>query len=85
MTDYNGWTNKETWLVNVWLGDYFQQDMEEGQDICATYIKDTINNMMADLPPQAGLFADLLNCAVSEVNCYELAAHYADDMAGADE
>ena len=21
---YNGWTNRETWLVNLWFGDHWQ-------------------------------------------------------------
>jgi hypothetical protein len=77
MANYNGWPNKETWLVNLWLGDYFQQEIDEGQTICAAHIKDTLNNMLADLPPQWGLFSDLINCALGEINCYEIAAHYA--------
>ncbi len=76
MTQYNGWTNKETWLANLWLGDYFQQELDEGQDICAAHIKDTINNMLADAPALWGLFSDLLNDAVGEINCHEIADHY---------
>ena len=29
MSCYNGWHNKETWLVNVWLGDYFTERQEQ--------------------------------------------------------
>lgn len=85
MTGYNGWKNKETWLVNLWLGDYFQQEIDEGQTICAAHIKDTLNNMLADLPPQWGLFSDLLNCALGEVDCHEIAAHFQDTLEGEDE
>ncbi len=76
---YNGWTNKETWLVNLWLGDYFQQELDEGQTICASHVKDTINNMLADAPALWGLFSDMLNDAIGEVNCHEIAAHYKND------
>jgi len=76
MAGYNGWTNKETWLVNLWLGDYFQQELEDGNEITSAHIKDTINNMLADSPELWGLFSDLLNCAVGEINCYEIAARY---------
>jgi hypothetical protein len=31
---YNGWSNRETWLVNLWyddsFGDYIRSDVEEG-------------------------------------------------------
>jgi len=30
------------------------------------------------LPPQWGLFSDLLNCALGEVDCHEIAAHFQD-------
>ena len=73
---FNGWTNKETWLANMWLSEYFQQEVEDGQEICATHVKDTINNMLADAPEMWGLFSDLLNDAIAEVNCHEIASHY---------
>jgi len=73
---YNGWTNKETWLANLWLSDYFTQEIEDGQSISAAHIKDTINNMLADSPDIWGLFSDLLNTAVSSIDCYEIASHY---------
>jgi hypothetical protein len=75
---YNGWTNKETWLANMWLSEYLQQEVGDGQEICATHVKDTINNMLADNPEQWGLFSDLLNAAIGEINCYEIASHYQD-------
>ena len=73
---YNGWTNKETWLVNLWLGDYFQAEIEDGQEITAAHVKDTINNMLADAPELWGLFSDLLNCALGEIDCHAIASHY---------
>ena len=63
MADYNGWTNKETWLVNLWLGDYLQQELEDVNEITAAHIKEVVT--------------DLLNCALGEVNYDEIAAHYA--------
>jgi hypothetical protein len=76
MTQFNGWTNKETWLVNLWLSEYFQQEIETGQEICTTHIKDTINNMLADAPEMWGLFSDLIEMAIANVNCEEIASHY---------
>ena len=73
---YNGWANKETWLVSLWLGDYFQQEIECGQEITSAHVKDTINNMLADSPALWGLFSDLLNCALGEIDCHEIASHY---------
>jgi hypothetical protein len=31
----NGWKNRETWLVNIWFGDSFQMELEDGAQITA--------------------------------------------------
>jgi hypothetical protein len=28
--EYNGWTNYETWLVNLWYGDVFTDMQNDG-------------------------------------------------------
>jgi hypothetical protein len=30
MSEYNGWPNYETWLANLWYGDYFYSYVSEG-------------------------------------------------------
>ena len=37
---FNGWANKETWLVNVWLGDDLQAHKDEGEALTADYIEE---------------------------------------------
>jgi hypothetical protein len=34
MENYNGWTNRNTWLVNLWFGDLIRDMLEE--DCCET-------------------------------------------------
>lgn len=29
MTDYNGWTNRNTWLINLWFGEMIREQLEE--------------------------------------------------------
>jgi hypothetical protein len=76
-TDYNGWTNRETWVINLWMGDYFQQVANDGEHLLADYIEETIWGMLeeSEVPP---MFQDLIDLGV--VNWQELADHYVTDM-----
>ena len=88
MTGYNGWKNKETWLVNLWLGDTFVDMQEEGHRITADLIESMVQEFIGDIDGKSvenGFLVDMLNCALGEIDYRELAANYADDMVGADQ
>jgi hypothetical protein len=84
MSGYNGWTNKETWLVNLWLGDDFVALSEEGQIITEAFIRETVDYICeSETKSVEGRFLmDLLNCALGEINYFELAQHYAPEERG---
>jgi len=84
MSEYNGWTNKETWLVNLWLGDDFVALSEEGQIITEAFIRETVDELCeTETKSVEGRFLmDLLNCALGEINYFELAQHYAPEERG---
>ena len=81
MTTYNGWKNKETWLVNVWYMDdllqYYTED--EKLDIEAYELKQDVvyiveeGEALSSLP--AGLLADFISDAWAEVDWHALAEH----------
>ena len=75
-TDYNGWTNRETWVINLWMGDYFQEVANDGEHLLADYIEETIWDMLddANVPD---MFKDMIDLGV--VNWQELADHYVTD------
>lgn len=78
MTDgYNGWKNKETWLVNLWLGGYFEAMEEEGVEVTADRIKEWVEEWIPE--SSNGFMTDLLNCALGEIDYDELADHYKED------
>jgi len=82
MEQYNGWTNKETWLVNIWLGDLLQSEKEEGVEIDAACIENLVEELLDfqtdNKSVEGGFLVDLLNCSVGRINFYELAKHYED-------
>ena len=91
MSDYNGWKNKETWLVNLWLGDQLSYEQEEGAIIDAEYIKNLVLECASENGPDhgwcetieahAGLITDLTNCAIYEIDFEEIAEHYKTEAA----
>ena len=86
MTDRtcNGWTNHATWLVNLWLGEY---DYDPSELIglsrydAVQELKHTVDNILEnESSAVTGLAADLINSALADVNWYELADHYIEDL-----
>ena len=73
MTDYNGWTNRETWIINLYLGEYFQDVANDGHHLMADYIEETVWDMLDDADVPA-MFKDMID--LGAVNWQELADHY---------
>ena len=83
---YNGWTNKETWLVNIWyLGEmpsYFEdmgQSYVEPDELEETvrYIAEECE-VLSQL--KAGLLSDFINTCWHEVDWRELAKHLNENL-----
>jgi len=73
---YQGWTNRETWCVALWLNN--EQGLQEGaRDACnqedemiheaAKSLEDYVDDLLEDqeLP---GMMRDLINCCLARVN-----------------
>jgi len=84
---YNGWTNYETWCVNLWLDN--EEWMSETLFGIATdtdldvydkseALKDFVNELNP-LVDGASMFTDLLNGALSMVNWREIIENHVDD------
>jgi hypothetical protein len=62
---YNGWTNRETWLVNVWFNPESKADVEnakcmidESYDALPDYMKDFVSIDQIDWDELADHFPD---------------------------
>lgn len=77
-TEYNGWTNHETWVVNLWMtGDqgYYQQLCEivssgDSLDDQAEALEDFIRSEYDG--DSSSIWADLINDSLDEVNWREI-------------
>lgn len=83
MTTYNGWKNKPTWLVNVWLGDYLQESLAESdiRDVydASLYLESMVEEMQEG-NVIGGLVSDLLTYVMAEIDYYELALVYVREL-----
>ena len=66
---YNGWTNRSTWLINLWYEPHTQSDLD--------WIKDELEQKVADLANSElvtdKILADMIN--LQEIDWYKLKDH----------
>lgn len=76
-TEYNGWTNRETWVVNLWLTNdecYY----DELRAIVKNFDSDDQAKALEDWirfeydGEYSSLWADLINNSLAEVDWYEI-------------
>ena len=77
----NGWKNRETWLVNLWFGDMFAMDQDDGIEITAEYIENVVTEYVDSIVPASSFIADMMDMRAIDYDA--LAAHYATDDAEA--
>lgn len=68
MTDntYNGWTNRATWLVNVWFNPESREDVESAKCVIEE-AEDSLPDFMRDF------------LCTSEINWQELESHFEEE------
>lgn len=78
--EYNGWTNYETWLVNLWLTneEYTESELRsianngQRRDYRKEELKSYVEDEMLALHKFNGLASDLIGAALCMVNWYEI-------------
>ena len=77
---YNGWSNRETWLIGLWLTNDAQSYalLSEALELSASifekadWLKVHLEDEMYDLALEASLWSDLLGTALSKVDWLEV-------------
>jgi hypothetical protein len=81
MLKYNGWTNRETWLVNLWLSDYIAATQQDGlpimPDDLEAYVDTLFDQHHGDMN---GLLTDLLVGSIARIKYQEIADHANEGM-----
>lgn len=93
-TGYNGWTNRETWCVSLWLdneqGTYFavrERAVDHMEDENPWQLAETIRSYVEDLAEMtcpgctegASFVTDLFGSALAHVNYIEIAENLLTD------
>lgn len=73
---YNGWSNRETWLANLWLDELLVNETTEGNEVTADLVETLIDEMISATDVDSGLTYDLLMTAVGRINYREIAEAY---------
>ena len=83
---YNGWTNYATWRVNLEVCDdlcnSWHADRETFEDVSdiAERLKDETEEIVTNYGTLDGLAVDYAMAFLSDVNWYEIAFHWTDEL-----
>ena len=93
---YNGWTNKETWLVNVWLNNDYDlykhyistltEIVEKQSNVLYTNrlvideLKEIVWEIYREEHREFGLINDLIETSLNNVDWSILAEHYIEEI-----
>jgi hypothetical protein len=82
-TEYNGWTNYETWLVALWIDNdegTYTHWRHEAKRLQPHAAAGALKQAHEDgFEETVGLYADLINAALSRVNWIEIAKSLSSD------
>lgn len=85
---YNGWTNRETWLVSLWMSDEemlrdianSSGSLHERANDFQEYVEEVV--MPTEIYDEVSFLSDLVMGAFAEINWIELVEAFEDDQTG---
>lgn len=82
MSDYNGWSNKQTWCVGLWLMDWFRDianEKEWDEESLAQALEDATWDHLSEVPEGGSLLLDMVTTYMHDVDWNELARAASED------
>lgn len=93
--EYNGWTNYETWLANLWMDndqgsqEYWREraenacdeatDRDEAIELLASELESDMDDRIEECVGAQGVLAEFLRTSADEVDWQDIARHWVDD------
>ena len=68
MSDYNGWTNRATWLINIWFNPETREDV--------TMARETFEEAVSELASTNAWLSDFID---TDINWNELMGHFEEE------
>jgi hypothetical protein len=82
MSDYNGWSNKETWCVGLWLMDMFRDIAKENtweKESLSEHLEEATWEILEVKQEGGSLLLDMIQTYMHDVNWEELAVAALED------
>lgn len=82
MSDYNGWSNKETWCVGLWLMDHFRDIAKENtweKESLSEHLEEATWEILEVKQEGGSLLLDMVQTYMHDVNWEELAVAALED------
>lgn len=76
---YNGYTNHETWLVNLWMEEDLRKLIQSDEMVNNRNMYDLVYEQVVYAENRPSLQQDLIGSALSDVNWRELYDLYTED------
>lgn len=92
--NYNGWTNKETWNINLLYGEIFATMAEEQEYDDVHHMADSFESLVDELEfepleklnsNECGLAQQVVGEYLNRVNWEEIAGHYLEEKISEDD